>query len=523
MSLVMNRMEDTVRTPSLVRTRLLALTGGLLLSAGCAGLGHDPRLAARLDPVLDRLASTGAVVHARVIELPGRRELYARNIDRPCTPASNFKLLTSAAGLDMFGPKHKFATFLLLRGDDLLLVGTGDPGTGDARLARAKGGTPVTMLETWAKELQRQGIGRIRGDLVFYDGALEASPRVHPTWPEHWLLHWYAAPTAGLNFCDNSVDITVYPTEEGRPVRYEVMPPVQDIQVINECVTGTKGTPTIVKLKGGNIYRLGGTCAGQEELKSKPVEDPGAFFADALRTHLASRGILIDGRTRRAREGEPLGAPPARVIAVHETPITDVLSRINKNSQNLFAECLCKLTGQAYEAKRGRTVPGSWAAGGEALRAFLRRNGIDDRALVPMDGSGLSPKNRLSTRMLTDLLAVMHARPDADVYKASLTAAGIDGSLKDRMTDLKGHVFGKTGYIGGVSSTSGYVKTRDGRWLAFSLVYNNIPEKADDDDDVSAYTKLQDEACRILVEWPALKAPPTTQPTTTTTATKAAS
>jgi D-alanyl-D-alanine carboxypeptidase/D-alanyl-D-alanine-endopeptidase (penicillin-binding protein 4) len=507
---------------SRVSASLVSVIGVSLLGTGCAapGVRHDPQLTAQLDPVLDRLASKGAVVYARVIELPNRRELYGRNIDKPCTPASNFKLLTSAAGLDMFGADYKVRTYLAMDGDDLRLVGTGDPGTGDPRLAKAAGGTAVTMLDAWAKELERRGIRRIKGDLVYYDGAFERWPQVHPTWPGSWLLHWYAAPVAGLNFCDNCVDITVYPTEAGRPARYEVMPPVQGLKVINDCITKEngkeKGTPSIVKLKGGNIYRISGGCSKKEELKSKPVEDPGAFFADALRTALAARGITIVGKTRRSDTplGGALPPPETKVVATYETPMRNILARINKNSQNMFAECLCKLTGREFKARQGRNEPGSWANGAEALRAFLKRNRIDDRALAPIDGSGLSPQNRVTTRMLTDVLAVMHARPDAQVFRASLTAAGIDGSLKDRMTDLKGHVFGKTGYIGGVSSVSGYIKTREGKWLAFSIVYNDIPEKIGDDEDVTPYTKLQDEACRVLVDWPNLKPRSTTRPVT---------
>jgi serine-type D-Ala-D-Ala carboxypeptidase/endopeptidase (penicillin-binding protein 4) len=495
------------------RSQLSVLALLLSVSVGCIGprVAHDPKLAAQLDPVLDRYVDKGAVIHARVIELPGRREIYARRIDAPCAPASNFKLLTSAAGLDMFGPDHRFKTYLAMDGDDLWLIGTGDPGCGDYRLAKAAGQTPVAMLEEWAKVLQQRGIRQIKGDIVYDDSVFESLLRVHPTWPKGWLLHWYAAPTTGLNFNDNSVDIIIFPTDPGKPVRYEVMPPTANVKVINECVTGTKNGPTIVKLVEGDIYKLGGTCSEKTELKSKPVGDPGAFFADALRTQLAARGITVTGRIRRAesRLGGVMPPPAEKVIAVHETRMSDVLSRINKNSQNLFAECLCKMNGRAFEAKQTRDVPGSWSNGGKALRAFLEKSGIDDQALVPMDGSGLSPDNRVTTRMLTDLLAVMYSRPDREAYMASLTICGVDGSLRDRMKDLQGRVLGKTGYIGGVSSTTGYLKTCKGKWLAFSFIYNGIPEKDEDDTDVAPYTKLQDEACRILADWPRIE--PATQ------------
>ncbi len=478
---------------------MLALT--VLWSGGCAG--PDARLAAALDPILERHRDTGAVVHARVVEIDSGRVLYARHEDVPCTPASNLKLLTSAAGLDLFGSRHVLRTWLAIDGDNLLIVGSGDPGPGDYRLSAASGEVPTAMLDRWVEALRRRGVNRIDGDIVYDDSALEAR-QTHPTW-RNFLTHWYAAPVSGLNFNDNCVDITIFPTAPGRPVRYEVMPPVRDIDVINGCLTGTPHAPTIEKQHNANIYRLGGTCQERTALKSKPVNDPGAFFADALRTRLEAGGILVRGSIRRADARAAGGAapPPAgSVVAVHETPITDVLWRINKNSQNLFADCLCKMSGREWERRRGRLVPGSWESGARAAYDFLRRQGIDARGVVLADGSGLSRDNRVTARMLSDLLTRMFRRPDAHVFRASLSAAGVDGSLGQRMTDLKGHVFGKTGYIGGVSSTSGYVRTRRGRWLAFSFVYNDIPEKTEDDSDVKEFTRLQDEACRVLVAWP---------------------
>jgi D-alanyl-D-alanine carboxypeptidase/D-alanyl-D-alanine-endopeptidase (penicillin-binding protein 4) len=480
-----------------------------VVAIGCAGVptGRDQVLTARLDEILNRLEDTGATVTARVVQLPSRRELYAQDVDVPYTPASNMKITVSATGLDMFGPKHTFKTYLAIDGDDLWVIGTGDPGIGDPRLAKRRGSTTTGVLDDWADALERRGISRIAGDLYYYDGALD-DEWIHPSWASADLLHWYATPTTGLNFNDNCVDITIFPTEEGQPVRYEVMPPVENITVINECLTGSEHDPNIAKLPEGDIYRLYGTCNEQAELKSKPVGNPGAFFCDALRTHLASRGIIIDGETRRA--ALPLGGsiPPQRdrIVAVHETNVRDIIGRINTNSQNFFAEALCKLTGQAYAAKRGRQVPGSWGDGEKAIRAFLRRCGIDDQHLVVADGSGLSENNKVTSRLLTDLFAAMYFHPDRETFRNSLAKGGVDGTLQKRFEGLEGRVFAKTGYIEGVRALSGYVRTNDDRWLTFSIIYNRIPES------VEPYEKLQDEAVRLLIHWPNLEEVPTTQP-----------
>jgi D-alanyl-D-alanine carboxypeptidase/D-alanyl-D-alanine-endopeptidase (penicillin-binding protein 4) len=483
----------------------LLLVVATAIAAGCVA-PRDSALAARLAETLNRLEKMGATVTARVVELESGRELFAQDIDVPFTPASNMKVSVSAAGLDMFGIEYTFKTYLAIDGDDLWVIGTGDPGIGDPRLAKRRGSTTTGVLDDWADALEQRGISRVAGDLHYYDGALD-DEWVHDSWVSEDLLHWYATPTTGLNFNDNCVDFTIHPTEEGRPVRYEVMPPVRNITVINECVTGTEHEPTIAKLPEGDIYKLGGTCAERAELKSKPIGNPGAFFCDALRTHLASRGIVIDGEVKRATS--PLGGtipPPSdKIVAVHETNVRDIIGRINTNSQNFFAEAFCKLTGQARAVESGRHVPGSWTDGDQAIRAFLRRNGIDDRHLVVADGSGLSEDNKVTSRLLTDLFAVMFSRRDGAAFRASLAKGGVDGTLKKRYAGLEGHVFAKTGYIEGVRALSGYVRTYGGQWLTFSIIYNNIPGS------VKPYEKLQDEAVRLMIQWPDMEEEPTIQ------------
>ena len=491
-------------------TPAIALSLATLFIVGCLTpqAGHDPALTKRLDSTLTRLSSTGATVSARVVTLPERRELYARDSDVPFTPASNMKLPNSATGLAMFGPDHTFKTYLALDGNDLWVIGTGDPGIGDPRLARRHSTTPTAVFDAWADLLAQRGLTQIPGNLYYYDGALD-NEWIHPSWGDD-ALHWYGAPTSGLNFHDNCIDITIYPTEPGQPVRYEVAPPVQQITVINECSTSPRNDSKIEKLPDGNIYKISGTCSEKTELKSKPLDNPGAFLCDALRTHLATRGITIAGPTKQA--ASPLGGtipPPAdRLIATHETSVRDIIDRINTNSQNFFAEALCKLTGQAYAARGRRAVPGSWADGERAIRAFLRGNGIDDRHYVVADGSGLSDINKVTSRLLTDLLALMFSRPDGDIYRDSLAKGGVNGTLEKRFAGLRGHVFAKTGSINGVRTLSGYVKTYGDEWLTFSILYNNLPA------DPEPHIALIDEAVRLLVYWPNLpeQLPATTQP-----------
>src|SRR5688500_2836483 len=212
---------------SLRRPRVVAAVLAIsALVAACQSPGtpatraeSDARLAAKLDQVLRRGQSNPAKYTARVIDPSTGRQLYAVDVDTPFIPASNGKLAVAAAALDFFGSDHTFKTYLALDGQDLWIIGTGDPGTGDNPIAKQYGGTTMTMLDEWAAALKRHGATKLSGNLYYYDGELD-DELVHPSWSKGYITEWYAAPIAGLNFNNNCVDISVKPTKEDQPVEY---------------------------------------------------------------------------------------------------------------------------------------------------------------------------------------------------------------------------------------------------------------------------------------------------------------
>ncbi|MDQ3440728.1 MAG: D-alanyl-D-alanine carboxypeptidase/D-alanyl-D-alanine-endopeptidase, partial [Planctomycetota bacterium] len=456
-------------------------------------------LKARLDEILHRRDDADGNVKfaARIIELDTGRELYANLPDEPFLPASNGKLPVSAAALDTFGASRTFDTHLALSGDDLWLIGTGDPAIGDPAIEKKRGRLPTSVLDDWATTLMKRGVTQIKGNLYFYDGALD-DVRFNPTWSKGFHGDWYAAPVSGLNFNDDCIDVTIYPTTEGQPVAYTLMPPVKDVKIISHCLSAA-GTeePSISRDAESNTYTISGNCSKQTTLKSKSAIDPGPFFADALRMRLELRGITIGGETKRATRPAGASVIPAgaEIVATHKSTMPDVMWRINKSSQNMFADAMFKLMGN-----------GTWEGGGDAVHAFLKKAGIDDAHYKAVDGSGLSRENRVTARLMTDLLAYMAKHPEADVFRESLSAAGVDGTIRNRMHDLKGRVQAKTGYIGGVRALSGYVQKSDDKWLAFSIIFNGFKGSE------RPFETLQDEAVHVLADLPNVR--PSTQPTT---------
>jgi serine-type D-Ala-D-Ala carboxypeptidase/endopeptidase (penicillin-binding protein 4) len=470
----------------------------VLLCGPTMALAAD--LAGRLNAALAPGRKAEVVMGIRVLELPGGQEAYALNADKAFTPASNMKLVTTAAALDLLGLNFRYRTVLAHRGDDLLIVGAGDPGTGDPRLATLRGEPITAMFHKWADALKAAGLTEIRGQLLFDDSIFD-STWINPGWNAAELDTWYAAPVGGLVFNDSCVDVRVSPgPKPGEPLIVEMTPPTRTVQLINNSRTGGNGTPLIRRKPREDVLLLSGQGSKRREIAPVAVHDPGLFFAGACREALVAKGIRLGEQIKRVRIRQADGSLPAewKVIATHETPLVDVASRCNKYSQNLFAECMLKTLGYYHgqSAGDGGTAVGSWTTGRVAVRKFMMKAGLPPYECVIDDGSGLSHDNRLTPTHLTNVLRYMYNHPGREQYVHSLAVSGKEGTVKKRMKDISGQVYAKTGYVAGARTLSGYVSDRGGkRWACFSILVNGVKG------GTRGYADIQDEVVRIVAQW----------------------
>ena len=470
----------------------------VLLAISAAPCAADD-LAKRIDAVVNRGKKPGVIIGIRALELPAGKVLYSLNANRAFKPASNMKLVTSAAAVDMLGLDFTYRTVLARRGDDLLIVGAGDPGTGDPRLADARGEPITAMFHRWANALRSAGITEVRGRLLFDDSVFEAT-RTHPSWNPAELAAWFAAPVGGLNFNDNCIDAVVKPAAKpGQPAIVQLTPRTDSVRVENRCRSGGKGRPLIHRKPGQDVLILTGRCPKQTSIAPVAVHDPGKLFAGACRMALVASGIKIGRVTERVRVRTPDGSLPEgwTVVATHTTGLPDVLARCNKRSQNLFAECLLKTLGYHHgtSADQPGLPIGSWTTGRAAIRRFLMKAGVPAHQCVIDDGSGLSHDNRLSPAHLTQVLRYMFDHPARKSFIDSLAISGRDGTIKKRMRDIAGQVHAKTGYVSGVRTLSGYVSDRSGKaWACFSILFNEIPGSTRE------YAAIQDDVVRLIAQ-----------------------
>jgi len=462
-----------------------------------SAVGAESPLGQSLHSLLATLPDQSAVAGACVIDLASGSTVFAHHADQPMVPASNMKVFAMAAAINELGTDFVFETILAVDGHNLYVIGDGDPAFADEKLYRARNEPIHVDFDRWAGALRERGLATVPGDLVI-DESIFDGQFVHPSWERGDLDNWYAAPVGGLNINDNCVDITVSPAGRGGPVQVAVEPDNSLLRIINKCKSGGKGSPLLNLHHGaaGLEYIISGRCTKRWTFEPVSFPDPGLLFADSLRTALAKRGVMVQGGVQRGRVRDALGRLPntLTVVARKISPLADVLRRTGKDSQNLFAECLLKRTGYAWAKRHGLPDPqGSWKLGAAATWDWLTQAGVPTGGLVIADGSGLSRDNRCTARQLAATMAWIHSQPGSDLFRASLSIAGIDGSLRKQLTDMPGLVQGKTGTMRGVRTLSGYVsRGSGGGGYAVAVMFNGYKGPA------APYKTIQDRICRTL-------------------------
>ncbi|MGD0388370.1 MAG: D-alanyl-D-alanine carboxypeptidase/D-alanyl-D-alanine-endopeptidase [Tepidisphaeraceae bacterium] len=404
--------------------------------------------------------------------------VYDANPTLPLVPASNLKVVTTSAALERLGADFKFRTLLLYHNGDLVLVGDGDPTFGDAELLKKVGWDVDTVFKTWAAGLARKRLLSARDLLV--DDSVFDDEFLHPNWPADQTQKRYVAEIAGLNLNANCIDVYVRPAGFGKLVDFWTDPSTAYVTIKNSCVGGGDNSVWLSRQPGTNDLVLRGDARSANDVPvSVTVHDPPLYAGAVLAESLKAAGIALSGQIKRDRTMRDayLKAVAANdrswiLLAVHETPLTSVIDRANKDSMNLYAECLCKRLGFA------RYGQGGWRTGTAAVGDFLNSLQIPASQYTLDDGCGLSKNNAVSAHLMVAVLTHDYFSANSAPWMASLAIAGEDGTLAERFhgSDLRGRVIAKTGFVNGVSCLSGYLHAKDDNWYCFSILFNGIPE-----------------------------------------------
>lgn len=446
-------------------------------------------LRARLDEILARHVLAAARVGVAVSEVDSGRSLYARNDATLLNPASNVKLVTTAAALARLGPEYRFRTLLMAE------PGTVRAGAIEGSLYLKGHGDPSLVSEDLWKmvsDLASQGIRRVAGDVVVDDSFFD-SERIGPGFEQKNEDLPFRAPAGAVSLNYNACTILVLPGKrQGAPARVIVESASPYFLVNNQAQTGSRTSLSVgtAEVPGHTEITVSGTIrrgdAGRRE--HRRVAHPDLYSGYSLRELLVRRGIKVMGQVRTG-----VVPPGGRVLVTHVSPSLGVLVRdVNKLSNNFMAEQVLKTLGAETVGK-----PATWAKGVDAVAKFLEGLGISRDRYYMTNGSGLYDANRFSAAQLVTLLRAAYRdfRFAAD-FVASLALAGADGTVGKRMGGkmTERYVRAKTGTLLGVSCLSGYAGAPGRMPLAFAFLMNGL-----DDSSAQEARRAQDEMADALV------------------------
>lgn len=421
----------------------------------------------------------------KVVVLRSGTVLFETNAQKLLKPASNAKLYTGALALDMLGPDARIKTSIYasqpvepdgtLRGD-LIVYGRGDP----CFAARFHDGQYSNLLGGLVQIVKAAGIKRIEGGVVG-DATYFTGPAFGASWAWDDLEYYYGAEFSALTFQDNVVDLFIKPGSPGQPCVVAQKPESPAyLTLINRTRTGpekSRAALSIFRPLGEDRVYISGSLPQKYGtwIDATTVPNPALWFISALKESLEAESIHVLGKLLRTRswpEDERTDVSRLRLLGeTQSAPVSVIVEKMMKASQNLYAQLLLL---QAGERSRGAGEGNATSEdlGVKCLKDLANRAGIPAGEMQLEEGSGLSRGGLVSPRATVQLLRFMAGHKEAKYFRMSLPEAGADGTLRNRLPDLKGNLRAKTGSLRFVSSLSGYMSSRSGEELAFSIMLN---------------------------------------------------
>ena len=440
------------------KKQILAAAVVMLSLAGSACAS----LSSRINGVISRKEFSKAHFAIQILDADTCKTLYQRNANTPMIPASNMKIITSAAALHYLGADYEYTTKIAMLDDDLVVIGGGDPLFGDKEMNKKYNRQNGWIFDDIIKNLRASGIRKI--DNIIIDSTFFDDNRVHPSWPRDQLNQSYVCEISGLNFNNNCVDFKI--SRSGNRVSVTFEPATSYVTVVNQVKAASSGSSAAGAYRTNipNKLILRGKCVKSTGFDTA-IERPALFFGTVLREKLTAAQIKVSGTVS---EKYVKKDPAIRTLQIYKTSMSDVFERCNKDSLNMAAESLVKTI--SAENTMG-SINGEWNHGFVLIGRYLTSLGIEPGQLTLDDACGLSRKNRVSPAAMATVLCDMYESKNWDFFRKSLSIGGVDGTTRKYFTEskYKGKVLGKTGYIDGVRAFSGVVNTDNGNYI-FSIL-----------------------------------------------------
>lgn len=405
------------------------------------------------------------------------------NSNMPLLTASTMKTISTGVGLHALGKDFKYTTKVAYTGDikdgvlngDIVIIGGGDPTLGSTDTLAY----PIdSIFGVWTKAIKDLGITRIEGNVVVDDSYF-----VREMMPDSWS--WgnfgasYGCSPNGLSFNDNEQKFKLVPGENvGDKVRVQaIYPQVPGLEVVNELVTGEKGTGNRSGYYVQDMVRASqyvGTVGVDRGVvyETNSNRFPHLSCGFHFREYLLENGIeslpeIIDAKYYGCKaERHP-------IVETYSPELWEIVNVTNRVSQNMYAETILKTIGKEL------TGVGSYDSSFVAMRRVLDQMGVDRTGFTQEDGSGLSRQNYVSPRFFCNYFDKMQDTEVFEEFFVSLPMPGGPGTLRSVLKNadqkIKDRVHAKSGSLANVRCYAGYVQgSKKYGLVRFAILTNNF-------------------------------------------------
>lgn len=425
-----------------------------------------------------------------IISLRTGESIFNYNARKNLTPASNLKVLTSAAALTLLKPEFKFRTSVFSDGyiksgiinGNIYLKGYGDPDLTAERLWRM------------VKKIKNTGLKEITGNLIADESFFDSEETGKGWKVQRYGNTIYSARISALSLNRNTVEVWLRAGESnGKKAIVSLEPDNDFFQIENNTYTGGAYPNVVISRsltpEGKNKIIVKGSMplGTHSEVNRINLDNPSLYTAYVFENLLKKEGIKVKGKIKK-------GITPTNAVEIGRTnsrTLSAIIYDFNKHSVNIIGEIILKYLGATYLG-----TPGSSEKGAEVIKKqFMEKLvKVDTTGFFMADGSGLSPLNKISPEQFVQVLRFMYndfgLQGD---FLSSMPISGADGTLRRRTKRLPGErkFRGKTGFINGVSCLTGYTMTVDKEPVAFSIMMNNFK-------NISSAMSIQDNICTYL-------------------------
>ncbi len=439
----------------------------------------------RLNGGLKALSLDNDLIHANwgfcLLDPKTGKVITEYSSEKSLMPASGMKVVTTISALNLLGEKYRYKTAIEYDGiigkdsiltGNLYIRGSGDPTLGNNRLDSTLRYDSLTAQ--WALQIKGFGINKINGNIIA-DASVFEDYATPGSWNWDDIGQYYGAGSYGINVYEN--EYTLFYSSNAKACQIDsIFPKIEGLTVWNDVIVSGSSDNAFIYGAPDNYYRyvVGAIPPNRKAYTvDGSMPDPPLFLAMELKAALIKSGVDVKKQATTVyamkREKIPVNDTRKLLFQYSSPPLSEIVYHTNQKSVNLYAETLLKTTGKVI------SNDGSREAGLKCVNNYWTGKGMDMSGFIMEDGSGLSRLNVITPKQICFILNYELKQSGFSTFKNSLPISGKTGTLRSITvnTTAEGKIFAKSGSMSKVRSYSGYVTTKNGDLLPFSILVNN--------------------------------------------------